>query len=577
MNSNKLLSDLVAFRTYAKYIPHLNRRESLEETINRNMQMHLDRFPKLSTDIVRAYRQVHELKVLPSMRALQFSGEAIIKNNVRQYNCSALPINNPASFGEVLYLLLSGAGVGFSVQKHHINELPKVQFPTEENIHIVHDSIEGWAAACDALMQAYFYKRIRPLFDFSNIRAKDSYLITTGARAPGPEPLKAMLSKVEEFLKLAIGRKLSSIEVHDIVCIISDCVLSGGIRRSACISLFDRDDSDMMKAKTGDWWVKYPYRARANNSAVLPRHEVTKEEFDAIMKSCQESKSGEPAVSFTNDINMLFNPCQPAFAKLTLANGKETTIGELEVGDVLLNCRFQETVVLKKWSNGVKPVYAYGTDHGSFVGTAEHRVVTHISSDKVVKEQIDKVYTNAYSRGVETHKGNASVDYKVYLGDYEVFDITVSDDTHTYLTNGIFASNCHEIALNPHQLCNLTTINQTGIKDEKDFLKRVYAATLVGTLQASYTNFPYLRNIWQETTEKEALLGVSFTGIADANGIVTQELLRKGAALVKEVNEKYALKKGELYPCDVPNSDGLKYSYKKEKILKMVPPGGGIS
>lgn len=409
--SNKLLSDLVAFRTYAKYLPHVGRRESLEETINRNMQMHLDRFPKLSTDIIRAYRQVHELKVMPSMRALQFSGEAILKNNARQYNCSYLPINDIRSFGESLYLLLSGTGVGFSVQKLHIELLPKVQVPTEEGTYIVHDNIEGWAMAVDALMEAYFFKRIKPIYDFSRIRAKDSYLVTTGAKAPGPEPLKYMLNKVEEILKSAKGRKLKSIEVHDIICIISDCVLSGGIRRAALISLFDRNDHEMLKSKSGEWWVKYPYRARANNSAVLPRNEVTKEEFQSIFKECKDSNSGEPGFSWTNDLHMGFNPC-------------------------------------------------------------------------------------------------------------------------------------HEISLNPNQFCNLTTINQTGIKDEKDFLKRVYSATLIGTLQASYTEFPYLRPIWQETTEREALLGVSFTGIADASGIVTSELLKKGANLVKEVNEKYAKKLG---------------------------------
>lgn len=410
-NSNKLLSDLVAFRTYAKHLPHLGRRESLEETINRNMQMHLDKFPKLSTDIIRAYRQVHELKVMPSMRALQFSGEAILKNNARQYNCSYLPINDVRSFGESLYLLLSGTGVGFSVQKHHIQMLPKVQMPTEENVYIVHDSIEGWAMAVDSLMESYFFRRVKPIFDFSKIRPKDSYLVTTGAKAPGSEPLRSMLNKVEEILKSNLGKKLKPIDVHDIICIISDCVLSGGIRRAALISLFDRDDEEMLKSKHGEWWLKHPYRARANNSAILPRQEVTKEEFEYIFKMCRDSGSGEPGFSWTNNIEMGYNPC-------------------------------------------------------------------------------------------------------------------------------------HEIALNANQFCNLTTINQTGIRDEKDFLKRVYAATLIGTLQAAYTDFPYLRPIWKETTEREALLGVSFTGIADASGIVTPELLRKGANLVKEVNEKYARKLG---------------------------------
>lgn len=409
--SNKLLSDLVSFRTYAKYLQPLARRETLEETINRDMVMHLEKFPKLSQDIIKAFDNVHALKVMPSMRGLQFAGEAVLKNNIRQYNCSYLPINDIRCFGETLFLLLSGVGVGFSVQKAHVNQLGKVQLPREEGTYIAHDSILGWAQALDQLIDAYFLGRIRPVFDLSNIRAKGSYLVTTGAKAPGPEPLRVMLAEVERRLKLAIGRRLSPIEVHDIVCIISDCVLSGGIRRAATISLFDRDDTEMLKAKSGDWWTKNPQRARANNSAILPRSEVTKEEFDHIFKILQESGAGEPGISWTNNTDWGFNPC-------------------------------------------------------------------------------------------------------------------------------------HEISLRPNQFCNLTTINQTGIKTKAEFLKRVHSATLLGTLQAAYTDFPYLRPIWKETTELDALIGTSFTGIADAHGLITNEWLQEGAKLALEMNERYAKKIG---------------------------------
>jgi len=409
--SNKLLSDIVAFRTYAKFLPHLGRRESLQESINRNMTMHLDRFPKLSKDIVKAYTRVHDLKAMPSMRALQFSGEAILKNHVRQYNCSFTPVNDVRVFGEILFLLLSGVGVGFSVQTRHVNQLPKVQQPREEGFFVVQDSIMGWAQAIDLLMDAYLLGRVRPQFDFGNIRPKGSYLVTTGAKAPGPEPLKKMLELVEAKLKAGIGRRLTSLELHDIICIISDAVLAGGIRRAALISLFDRDDKSMLTCKSGQWWDQAPWRARANNSAVLPRKQVTKEEFDEIFKLSKESGSGEPGFFWTNDEDWGTNPCA-------------------------------------------------------------------------------------------------------------------------------------EIALNPHQFCNLTTINQTGITSEKDFMNRVYAATLIGTLQASYTDFSYLRPVWKENTEREALLGVSFTGIADSNSAVTKAMLKQGAELVLEVNEKYAKKLG---------------------------------
>ena len=411
--SNKLLSDIVAYNTYAKQLQHLGRRESLSETINRNMNMHLDRFPKLSSDIIKAYQRVHNLEVMPSMRAMQFSGEPIIKNNIRQYNCSFSNLDDVKVFSEALFLLLSGVGFGYSVQKKHISKLPKVTLPKEKGFFVIHDSIMGWAQALELLVNAYFFGSILPEFDFGNIRPKGSYLVTTGAKAPGPEPLKKMLEQVENMLKKALGRQLKSLECHDLVCVISDAVLAGGIRRAALICLFDRDDKDMLTCKHGEWWNVAPWRARANNSAVLPRDKVTKEEFFYIYEMCQKSGSGEPGFYWTDNEDWGTNPCV-------------------------------------------------------------------------------------------------------------------------------------EIGLQSSQFCNLTTINQTNIKSEKDFLNRVYAASLIGTLQASYTDFDFLRPIWRKTTEQEALLGVSFTGIADGvgNTLITPELLQKGAEHVLEVNEKYAKKIG---------------------------------
>jgi ribonucleoside-triphosphate reductase len=408
--SNKFLSELVAYRTYAKHLSAFNRRESLEETLNRNLTMYLEKYPKLSRDIIKAFKQVHDFNVMPSMRSLQFGGEAIFRNNVRLFNCSFANITYPRIFAEALFLLLSGTGFGYSVQKHHINQLPPIKKPKEEGIYIVHDSIEGWAEALNQLMSAYFYGAIRPIFDFSKVRQKGSYLVTTGAKAPGPDPLKRMLEKVEELLRLSIGRKLGSLEVHDTICLIADCVLSGGIRRAALICLFDRTDNSMLTSKHGSWWEKYPHRARANNSAVLPRHETTYEEFKNVFDMCVASNAGEPGFLFTNDLDWGTNPCA-------------------------------------------------------------------------------------------------------------------------------------EIGLQSNQFCNLTTTNLTGIKNEKDFHNRVYAAALLGTLQAGFTDFPYLSDKWRTVTESEALIGCSFTGIADAKNLSAEDL-QKAAKLVLEVNEKYARKIG---------------------------------
>lgn len=735
--SNQLLSDFVSAKNYAKFLSHLGRRETLAESINRNMNMHLDRFPKLSKDIIKAYQQVHDYKVLPSMRAMQFSGEAILKNNARQYNCSYTPINDVRVFGEILFLLLSGVGVGFSVQKHHIKQLPKVQKPREEGFFFAQDSIIGWAQCIDVLMDAYFYGRVRPQFDFGNIRSKGSYLVTTGAKAPGPAPLKYMLELVESKLKNAISRKLTSLELHDIVCIISDSVLSGGIRRSATISLFDRNDTEMLTCKHGEWWNNAPYRARANNSAVLPRSEVTKEEFDYVFQMCKESNAGEPGFSWTDNTDWGFNPSLRAGTKvwtkeygiipIEKLENKEFTVKNLygnlskakcwmsspnaELIEITLEGGFKyqatpqhEWPVLNKdgtytkvktqnlekgmsfprlgfqhnISNGTLGSFKDGKIVGYFYGdgwitdrkdnnkrqfgvcipknkpnkmnylslfeelfngkgayhksgtiefnsTSEkvYKYFTQFGVDKKEKGLPTKIWSecsndfiNGFIEGLldadgckgskdnnrvswtTSHKQFALefqellgfkgiymnltklefTEYKNSIKTYQkagtrytlrrkwkvaisgkptkiisinkldikepVWDIGVQDETHCFQLAGTITGNCHEISLNPSQFCNLTTINQTGISSEKDFMNRVYAASLIGTLQASYTDFPYLRPIWQETTEKEALLGVSFTGIADGNSFVTSELLHKGANLVLEVNEKYAKKLG---------------------------------
>lgn len=407
--SNKFLSDIASYSRYAKTLVALNRKESFEETINRNMHMHLDRFPKLSKDIIRAYTLVHEYKILPSMRGLQFGGDLILKNNIRQNNCSALPIEDPRCFGEVLFLLLSGTGVGYSVQKEHIKNLPKITQPRQEGTFLIQDSIYGWAQALDALVDSYFYCRVRPIFNYSNISPKGTSL-SNGAKAPGPTNLKRSLELIEGYFKMAIGRQLKDIEINDILCIVADCVVAGGIRRSSSICIFDANSEDMLKAKSGDWWVKYPWRARANNTAKLLRDKLTREEFDFVFNKARDSKAGEPGIELSNSINSLLNPC-----------------------------------------------------------------------------------------------AEASVFYN---------------------------------------FCNLTTINQTTIEDKKDFMSRVRAAALIGTLQASYTDFPYIRPIWKERTEAEALLGVSFTGIADAQNKISAEWLQEGARLVLETNEKYAKKIG---------------------------------
>jgi ribonucleoside-diphosphate reductase alpha chain len=457
--SKKILSDLTTFSKYAKYIPKIKRRETWDEICCRVEKMHIKKYPKLKNDIIRAFNYVKEKKVVPSMRSMQFAGKPIEINNSRIFNCAFTSIQGYKDFSEIMELLLGGSGVGYSVQSVHINKLPEIKKPKKPKKYLIGDSIEGWADAIRILMKAYLNGTYLPLFDYTDIRQKGSQLITAGGKAPGPEPLQRCLNKIKYQLdKKEIGSKLISIEVHDIICTIADCVLAGGVRRAALISFFDKNDKEMLMCKRNfdveilnggfhfnpvnkvyegevkyknkaqfislnqkqfeefqiekklPWYYFEPQRARANNSVVLLRKETSEEEFSNIIKLVKESGSGEPGFFWTNDKNWMGNPCL-------------------------------------------------------------------------------------------------------------------------------------EISLQSRQFCNLTSINFSNIKDEKDFEERIWSAVLIGTLQAGYTNFHYLSAKWQDNSEKESLLGVSLTGIGD-NKNYKEYNWKKITDLVLKTNEEYAEKIG---------------------------------
>lgn len=406
MDGSKLLSDLVVFSKYAKYLEEENRRESWEEICDRNMEMHIKSFPKLKEEIKTVYEEfIKTKKVLPSMRSAQFAGKPIELSPNRIFNCAYCPVDHYKTFSEVMFLLLGGTGVGFSVQYKHIEKLPQINKPKKTRRYVIGDSIEGWAEAVNVLIKAYMCGKSLPVFDFSDIRKKGSRLVTSGGKAPGPDPLKNCLFKLKIILdSVEDGEQLSSLQVHDMICHIADAVLAGGIRRAALISFFSLDDEDMLTCKYGSWWELNPQRGRANNSAVILRHRVTEKDFLDLWKKIEKSGSGEPGFYLTNDNDWLSNPC------------------------------------------------------------------------------------------------------------------------------------C-EIALRPYQFCNLTTINGASISGQEDFNNRAKAAAFIGTLQASYTDFHYLRPIWKKTTEKDALIGVSCTGIAAMeNSIDLEEASKK----VVEENKRIA-------------------------------------
>ena len=405
---NKILSDITVHMKYARYISDLERRETWDELVDRNKAMHLKKYPNLGNEIEEAYNYVYAKKILPSMRSMQFGGKPIEVAPNRIYNCAYMPIDHLASFSECMFLLLGGTGVGYSVQRHHVDKLPEIQKPNSKRSRrfLIGDSIEGWADAVKVLMQSYFKGGSKIKFDFSDIRPKGSRLVTSGGKAPGPQPLKECLLKVQGILdEKDNGDKLEPIEVHDIICYIADAVLAGGIRRAALISLFSAEDEEMLASKTGNWWETNPQRGRANNSVVLMRHLITKEYFMNIWDRVKESGSGEPGFYFSND---------------------------------------------KDW--GTNP--------------------------------------------------------------------------------------CCEIALRPYQFCNLTEINSSDVQSQEDYEQRARVAAFIGTLQAGYTDFHYLRDIWRRTTEKDALIGVSMTGIA--SGRVLNLDMKKAAKIVKSENKRVA-------------------------------------
>lgn len=311
--SVEILSNITVYMKYAKYVKSLQRRETWDEIVDRNMQMHIEKYPQLKEEIIVYYENfVRPKKVLPSMRSLQFAGKPIKVNPTRIYNCCFLPIEDWVSFSEIMFLLLGGTGVGYSVQTHHIENLPEIRTPnkSKRKRYLIGDSIEGWADAIKVLMKSYFFGLPTVVFDYSDIREKGAELVTSGGKAPGPQPLKDCIHNITKILDSKQSyTKLTSLEVHDIICHIADAVLAGGIRRAALISLFSADDMSMITCKSGSWWELNPQRGRANNSAVLDRNKITKEFFFNLWDRIEKSGSGEPGFYFTNNKDWGTNPC----------------------------------------------------------------------------------------------------------------------------------------------------------------------------------------------------------------------------------------------------------------------------
>ena len=399
------LSNVVVFNKYAKYLPQQKRRETYNEIIVRYLQMMVDKYPNLANDIMHYGNFIFGKRVLPSMRALQFAGPAIQKNEARIYNCCYLPIDDYRAFGEIMFLLLGGTGVGYSVQFKHIEKLPEIRKPVKEQKFLVGDSIEGWADAVKHMIGSYLgYRNTKPRFDFSDIRTKGARLITAGGKAPGPDPLKKCLFELEQILeRKENGEKLSSIEVHDMVCHIADAVLAGGIRRAALISLFSADDEQMLTCKFGNWWELNPQRGRANNSAVLVRHRVTKEFFLDLWRKIELSYAGEPGIYFTNNPDWGTNPC----CEIALRPYQFCNLCEVNVSDVTsqqdLNHRVAAAAFFGTLQAGftdfhyLRPIWKKTTEKDALIGIG----MTGIASMEVFKYDLTEAANEAELVNIE--------------------------------------------------------------------------------------------------------------------------------------------------------------------------------
>ena len=415
---------------YARWLPEHNRRETWEETVYRYVQFWRDREQITVKEGQKLYDAIHSQAVMPSMRCMMTAGVALEKDNVAGFNCSYLHIDSPRSFDELMYVLMCGTGVGFSVERNFINKLPEIaeSFHKTDSLIVVSDSKIGWASAFRELIAMLYAGKI-PQWDVSRVRGSGERLKTFGGRASGPEPLVDLFNFCIEVFQKAKGRKLTSIECHDVVCKIADIVVVGGVRRSALISLSNLSDQRMAKAKSGDWWRNEGQRALANNSVAY----TEKPDFQSFLSEMQtmyESKAGERGIF-----------SRVAAQKIAARNGRRD------------------------------PEQDFGTNP------------------------------------------------------------------------------CSEIILRSNQFCNLSEVVVRSDDTLKTLKAKVETAAIIGTLQATLTDFRYLRNVWKRNTEEEALLGLSMTGIMDHPVIgktsgKTAEWLEELKNVAVKTNKKWAEKLG---------------------------------
>lgn len=421
---NSAYSAFIYKSRYARWLPDKNRRENWDETVARLVNYYAKAVNLKNEEIItELYEAIYNLEVMPSMRALMTAGTTLDRCHVPAYNCAYIPVDSLRSFDETMYILMCGTGVGFSVESKYVDQLPPVseQFEPTDTVIVVGDSKEGWARAFRELISLLVVGQV-PKWDVSKVRPAGARLKTFGGRASGPEPLEDLFRFSVDLFKRASGRRLTSLECHDLMCKIADIVVVGGVRRSAMISLFDCTDDRMSTSKSGAWWEKDGQRRLSNNSAVYERRRPDIGFFMKKWKELYDSKSGEPGF-FSR------YACQ----RIAARNGRR-------------------------------------------------------------------------------------------------------DASHDFGTNP-----CSEIILRPFQFCNLTEVVVRPDDTLASLERKARIASILGTIQSSFTNFKYLRKVWRDTCNEERLLGVSLTGICDNIGLLKRaEVLNHLRDVVVQTNEQWA-------------------------------------
>lgn len=562
IDSRKEIGDYIFVSKYARTVN--GKKETWDQSVDRVMDMHYRHLAddmaikegnekEIDSYLKFAERLYRDQVILGAQRALQYGGDSLLKNHSRNFNCTGSYIDRIEFFQELMHLLLCGAGAGYSVQRVHTEKLPKLKGVDEKsdpvNI-VIDDSIEGWAFAVGEVVKVHYLNLPSINFDYSLIRPKGSF-ISGGFKAPGPEPLKKCIEKLNKVLRKIKGRKATPFELHRMACIIADAVISGGIRRSALLCQFDADDEEMLNCKTGNWFSEYPELARANNSAVILPN-TPKETYDKIFESIKEF--GEPGLVFLSHKDVVYNPC--CFTGDTMLLTSEGYRKFCEVASwsvrkdeypLLLINKDGEKKQGRVWSNGYKHVIRLTFDSGRRIEcTPDHRFMLQDGLECIASNLIGKIvkgFDGTDSKCIEImDSGNIE----------EVYDFEILDEGHWGVVNGLIAHNC-EVGMFPkfrnkdgvHEsgfsFCNLTEINGSRIKTREQFLDACKGAAILGTIQASYTNFKVLSPVSRKIAERDALIGVGITGMCENPEILFDpQLQEEGARVVKETNRRVA-------------------------------------